>query len=344
MKKQILLCIMCVVALSINAQLIKSDFLVGYHVNDNLEKGQYPNTLQDATSPIMINQWNESGKVNANDQSGVSPKVVAPLYYTNYVQTGTDFAIDLLKMASSTGRTSIYSLASDNTYGAGTYYLSFLVNVTVASVTSPSEFLTFDGNYTGNSQRVRFTAKGIDASTYSVALGDAAAAAASVFNQTALNYGQTYLCVLKATIDASGAGTSWLFLNPNLTSTEPLATAAFATSGITGLISIKGVVVRQRSTTAAQVSGIRFAASWSSAIGITTGISQVEKNSSNITAFGNTIVTTESGSLKVYNLAGKEVLSSKTEGKLITSLSKGLYLVRFVGTEGTVKSAKVEIN
>jgi hypothetical protein len=342
MKKLILLSILCIAAMTMNAQLIKNDFLTGYHVNDNLEKGEYANTLQDATSPIMINQWNRSGKANTNDQSGVSPKVVDPLYYTNYVQSGTDFAIDLLKMASSTGRTSIYSLASDNTYGAGTYYLAFLVNVSAASITSASEFLSFDGNYTGNSQRVRFTVKGIDALTYTIGLGDTGAA--SVFNQTALNYGQTYLCVLKATIDASGASTSWLFLNPNLTATEPLATTAFATSGITGLVSIKGIVVRQRSTTAAQISGIRFASTWSSAIGITTGISQVEKNSSNISATGNTIITSESGSLKVYNLAGKEVLSSKTDGKLTTMLSKGLYLVRFVGSKGTVKSAKVEIN
>ncbi|MDD4971477.1 MAG: T9SS type A sorting domain-containing protein [Paludibacter sp.] len=342
MKKLLLLAIVCVVAITMNAQLIKNDFLAGYAVNGNLEKGAYASTTQDAVTPIMINQWNLAGKTGTNDQSGVNPTVVDPLYYTNYVDSGKDFAINLLKLASG-GRTSIYSLASDNTYGAGTYYLAFIFNVSTASLTSTAEFLSFDGNYTGNAQRGRLTLKGIDDLTYQVGMGDAGVA--TVFNSTSLNFNQTYFGVIKITIDGAGLGTSWLYINPELTSTEP--TTNYATSSITGtaLKSIRGVVIRQRSSLAAQIGGFRLASSWSSAIGISgTGVKQIQRNSNNITATGNTIITSESGSLKVYNLAGKEVLSSKTEGKLTTTLSKGLYLVRFVSNEGNVKSAKVELN
>jgi len=94
-----------------------------------------------------------------------------------------------------------------------------------------------------------------------------------------------------------------------------------------------------------QLGGIRIAKTWADVLtGTISGISQIERNSTDITSAGNTILTSESGSLKVYNLAGKEVLSSKTDGKLTTMLSKGLYLVRFVGAAGNVKSAKVELN
>ena len=330
----------CVAAMTLNAQLIKNDFLVGYTVNGNLEKGAYTSTNQDATTPIMINQWNLAGKTGANDQSGANPTVVAPLYYTGYVESGKDFAIDLLKLATG-GRTSIYSLASDNTYGAGTYYLAYMVNLTTATTTA-TDFVSYDGNYTGNAQRSRLTVKGIDATTFQLGMGDAGVA--TTFGSTLLNFGQTYLVVVKLTIAGDGTGTCWLFINPDI-SIEP--STYFATSTITGtaLKSIRGLVIRQRSTLAAQVGGFRLASSWSSVLGLSnTGVQQINNFSTGISCVEKTIVTSESGSLIVYNLAGKEVLSSKTEGKLVTSLPKGLYLVRFVGVDGNVKSAKVQIN
>ncbi len=339
MKKLFLLIIVCIVGMTMNAQLIKNNFLVGYKVTDVLEKGSYPNTLQDATSPIMINQWNLAGKTGTNDQNPANPTVTDPLSYTGYIDSGKDVSIILLKLASG-GRTSIYSLAGDNTYGAGTYYLAVMINLSSATTTA-ADFVSFDGNYTGNAQRCRITVKGVDANTFQLGMGDSGVA--TTFGSTNLNFGQTYLAVVKFTVVGDGTGTCWLFINPDVTLGEP--TTSFATSAITGTAvkAIRGLVIRQRSTLAGQVGGFRFASSWSSSLGIGTGISQIEKDSKGISAFGKTILTRQSGSLKVFSLTGLEVLSSKTDGKLETTLSKGLYMVRFVGSDGKVESAKVEI-
>jgi len=339
MKKLFLLIIAANFVLNSQAQLIKRDFLAGYVPTNVLEKGAYSSTTQDATNPIMINQWNLAGKTGTNDQSGVNPLVTDPLSYTGYIDSGKDVSIDMLKLASG-GRTSIYSLASDNTYAAGTYYLALMINLSSATTTA-ADFVSFDGNYTGNAQRSRITVKGVDATTFQLGMGDAGVATA--FGSTALNFGQTYLAVVKFTVVGDGTGTCWLFINPDVSLGEP--TTAFATSAITGTAVkvIRGLVIRQRSTLAGQVGGFRLASSWSSVLGIGTGIPQVEKDSNGITAVGKTIITQQSGSLKVFSLSGAEVLSAKTEGRLGTSLSKGAYLIRFVGIDGKVQSSKVEL-
>lgn len=256
-----------------NAQLIKDDFLAGYGIGTDLEKGQYANTTQGEGTPIMVDQWNRSGKDNANDQSGENPQTVPALSYDGYVGSDKDVAIALAKLETG-GRTTIYSLASDNTYGAGTYYVSFLINVTAASPTSGQEFFALDGNYTGNAQRARFGVKRTDAeaTTYMIGLGDGSAPAANAFSGS-FDFGTTYLAVMKVELTddgtglGTGGGTTSVFINPDVNATEPAT--AFATSPITGtaLKAIRGLVVRQRSTIEAEIGGFRFAKTWSDALG-----------------------------------------------------------------------------
>ena len=274
----------------VNAQLIKRDFLEGYTVGGGLEKGAYTAT---SGVPILLNQWNLSGKTGTSDQGGENAKVVSALTYAGYVDSGKDVAVELLKLSTG-GRTAIYSLADDNTYGAGTYYFAFVFNVTAASISSSSEFFSLDGNFTGNAQRVRFSVKGIESTTtYQIGLGDSGAATTLTGTY---NYGQTYLAVIKVELDGEGTGTSSLYINPNLESTEPAT--AIATSAITGtaLKSIRGVVVRQRSTIAAQIGGIRFAGTWANVLGqVSTSIEQNSFDKGNIV------------SSEYYNLNGVKV-------------------------------------
>ncbi len=342
MKKIFTLVAMCTAVLALNAQLIKNDFLAGYEVGKEVEEGAYASTSQGEANPILINQWNLSGKAGNNDQSPESakPEAAAPLVYNGYSDSGKDVAIDLLKLTTG-GRTSIYSLANDNTYGADTYYLAFLSNVSEASSTSAGEFLSFDGNYTGNAQRARYTVKGIDESTYQIGLGDGSAA--STFAAGALNFNQTYLSVIKVTLNGDGTGEAAVYVNPELDAEPATPTATTKITG-TALKSIRGIVVRQRSTLAAQVSGIRLAKSWSDAIGSTTssiGKGQVQENT--IRAYGSTILTDQSGTIKVFNLTGAEVVNAETTGEYNTNLNKGVYIVKFTNSEGADSTAKIVI-
>lgn len=340
MKRLTTIMLSCLTIFVVNSQLIKNDFLTGYAVNVDLEKGAYSSTTQGEGNPIMINQWNFSGKTGPNDQSGVNPKTVDPLYYTDYIQSGEDVAIEMLKLETG-GRTSIYSLADNSdTYGAGTYYLALMLNASTASLTSTADFVSFDGNYTGNAQRARLTIKGIDEVNYQLGLGDAGVA--TTFSATNLNFDQTHLIVIKVTLIGDGTGTSWLYINPAISETEPASHDA--TTGITGtaLKGIRGIVIRQRSAYAAHIGGFRLAKSWASVLGFTTGLSNTRDNH-NIYVKDNSIITGIAGKLKVYSLSGAELVSTITEGQYLTKLSTGNYLVRFTDVNGVVSSTKLQI-
>lgn len=275
MKKIVLTTVMCAGILFANAQLIKRDFLTDYSIGENLEKGAYANTDQNAANPIKVNQWNLSGKTGLNDQGGVTAQTTLALTYPGYIESGMDVSIAMAKLESGNQRTTVYSLASDNTYGAGVYYVAFMTNVIDASPTTTHEYVAFDGNYTGNAQRARIGVRrtAAEATTFGFGLSGSASAPNSVSGT--FNFGETYLVVLKVVLteDAAtpgvgtGEGTAYLYINPDLNSDEPAA--AFLTAIIEGtaLKAIRGLVVRQRSTIEAEVGGFRFAKTWADAIG-----------------------------------------------------------------------------
>lgn len=333
MKKILLsVCMCCAVAFSANAQIVKNDFLAGYSIGDDLEKGAYTGTTQGDDNPIMQNQWNLSGKTGNSDQGGTNPKVVAPLVYAGYAESGKDVAVDLLKTESGQNRTTIYSLMPDYTYGAGTYYVAFMFNASTASTTSGNEFFALDGNYTANGQRARFGIKGIDTeekNTYMIGLGDSGTPAASAFSGV-FNFGETYLAVLKVVLNESGSnpgqgdgtGTVWAFINPDVAGAEPAT--AFSSLGITGtaLKSIRGLTIRQRSTQAVQVGGFRFSDTWEGALGQT--LSSIENNTANE---GNIVST------KYYNLNGIEVAEPIN--------TNNIYIKKDIYENGSIVTSKV---
>jgi hypothetical protein len=344
MKKLFTFLVLSLVFTTIKAQLIKNDFLSGYSVNDVLEKGTYSGTDQTLVT-IMQNQWNLAGKTGANDQSGANPVVADPLYYTGYAESGKDVSINLAKLSTG-GRTTIYSLASDNAYGntsggaSTTYYLTFMFNLSTASTTSAAEFLSFDGNFTGNAQRARFTVKGIDANTYQIGMGDSGAA--STFGTSVLNFNQTYLGVIKLTIDGTGTGNCWAYINPTLGTSDPPASYE-STSAVTGtaLKAIRGIVIRQRSTLAGQLGGFRLTSTWG--MGAATPVETVIKDSPAVYFTDGTIVTPGKGTVVVFNSLGAPVWNVVTDGVCTPVLEKGIYVIRFTAADGTVLTKKIVI-
>ncbi|MDX9749052.1 MAG: T9SS type A sorting domain-containing protein [Paludibacter sp.] len=341
MKKLVTLFVVVSTLSVVHGQLIKRDFLTGYSANQDLEKGTYNSTTQGEGTPIMMNQWSLSGKADANNQNGANPKTDESLFFTGYAESGVDVSIKMEKLETG-GRTSIYSIASDNTYGAGTYYLALMINLKSASMTTATDFVSFDGNYTGNAQRVRLTVKAIDETNYQLGVsGDTSPA--TTFSTKTLNMDQTHLVVIKATIDGTGAGNSWIFINPEITGAEPSSADASAAITGTALKSLRGIVIRQRSTYDGHLGGFRLASSWSSVLGEVSGLNGIFGERREIVVTGNEIITNAVGQLKVYSLSGTELISALVDGSYTTNLNNGLYIVRFTDTKGTVSSAKIQI-
>lgn len=260
MKKYFILMIgFFVTALTLNAQLIKNDFLKGYSVGEEIEKARYKEGRPGNWDPIKKDQWNLTR--DPKSWGGINPNAVEALVYDGYPESGKDVAIELPHLNEGT-RTTVYSLTrEEGEYGAGTYYLSFLVNVDYVKKT-PIEFLAFDSDFSGTTQRVRFTIKGLTDKTFQVGLNGSNKTEDVVLDDTACNYGTTYLVVLKAKFDADGNGECQLFLNPTPGKSAPKANI---TTELKGLKSIKGLTVRQRNDAfGAKVGGFRFTKSWKS--------------------------------------------------------------------------------
>ncbi|MDR0232395.1 MAG: hypothetical protein LBI82_09795 [Dysgonamonadaceae bacterium] len=265
MKKIVLVMIMCAGVLFANAQLIKRDFLAGYNIGQNLEKGFYATT----TSPTpLLNQWNGT---TADASAGtVSPTIAAPLTYVGYVESGKDYAAQTTLLASSTTRTSGYSLANSSLYNSGCYYLAFMVNFSQINTSNFSDFFSLDQNFFSNARRnVIYITKGSDANKFKVAIAVSTSSAPNVADYEdapEYNIGETYLFVFKQDFDNK---TAKLFINPVIANEEPVS-ATLSIDVTTGGINsngIRAINIRQRATYEARFGGFRFAKTWEDALG-----------------------------------------------------------------------------
>jgi len=373
MKKLFLLGILCIAALTSNAQLLFNETF-NYTTAKLASVANDPNTT--ATNNTF-GTWYNTGKTT--DSNSASFSLTDPIYYTNYISSGlgksvvidnatagTNTRIDVVRFLPYTSKLVGPGGTGTANYTGNIYY-SFMLTVTNAgsfATTTNTEgtdwrdiFLITEGGteVLGNALRGRFFVKQdpTDASIihYSISKNTSFSSTLLPSAEGTFPAGQACLFVIRQSFATTlyATGTIEVILNPALSNTEPTTGWINGnpndTNPFTGTYGI-GIRRRNLSSTAnMQLGGIRIAKTWADVLtGTISGISQIERNSTDITSAGNTILTSESGSLKVYNLAGKEVLSSKTDGKLTTMLSKGLYLVRFVGAAGNVKSAKVELN
>jgi len=325
--KKILLsaCILCAGVLSTNAQFVKNDFMAGIALGENIEKFTYPSTTQGDTNPIQADQWNLTGKTGTSNRGGVSPVAVAPITYTGYIESGLSNALQLARLETSgESRLTIYSLANDNQYNTGTYYVAMMATIEEVGSSNGADFFMFDGNYTANNQRAKlFVKNGSESSKFAFGISDDA----STPNQTTGDYdkGATFLLVLKYDFSDTQNAIQ-LFVNPDPTSAEPSATIKMAlTTDPNGsskpLTSIRGLLARQRTTTKIQIGGIRFSDTWEEALGQTG--SSLETNAED---------KGEIVSVKYYNLSGIEV-NEPTE-------KSGFYIQRNTYENGKVETIK----
>ncbi|NDW09666.1 hypothetical protein [Dysgonomonas sp. 520] len=322
--------VLCASIFSINAQVIKNDFTTGLNIGAKLEKGEYTSTTQGEENPIKANQWNRTGKTGDGNQGGTSPLVIAPMTYAGYVESGVSNAIQLARFEKvesvSPSRFSIYSLTNSSEYTEGTYYVAMMVNVEEVASSAGADFFMLDGNYTANNQRAKIFVKNAaeDATKFVFGLADDSSSPA-VTTSAEYNKGETYLLVLAYNFDAKGVVGSngiQLFINPDITATSAPATPTIATDvKATSLAVLRGLTVRQRTTTKIQIGGIRFADSWGGAVkGTQSSINEGNMDKGNII------------STKYFDMKGIEVLEPATSN---------IYIQKDVYENGSVETSKI---
>lgn len=234
-----------------NEGLIKSDFMEGTVIGENLEKGEYA-TNKD---PILKNQWNRTARVKATAEA--SPIVVEPLVYEGYSESGKSNAFKLQKLSEG-ARLTGYSLTNGNNYTNGVYYLALMVKLDKGS---GGPFLTLDGSHSINFQRVGLSARRKGGS-FSFGLSDKwGSKSRSSYSTATYPSDVTHLLILKYDMDA---GTARLYVNPDLSAGEPEA-AAVEVGGL-DLKRIRAITVRQGKTMSCTMGGLRFAKTWEAAI------------------------------------------------------------------------------
>lgn len=311
----------------------------------NLERGVYLDASQTATAPLMANQWNRSGKLTSGEGGGISPLIEnSTLSYSTYIDNNAGKAIILdpniqaSSVASSTFRSTIYSLTSVSSDYFGTFYLSALVNLSGVTTTTGVDFITFDGNYAGNTQRGRvFVKASSNAGNYQMGVGfdgvtTGGTVTAGVNTWSAdLAYGTTYLIVLKFTTAATGGTeTASLFINPSPGVSE-VSTASLnnTVSGTAGMKSIKGITIRQRPGIGGKLAGLRFSNMWDDVVKSSSSVAPKlstpivgaasEITSTGFTANWTTVPNAQSYDVKVYQ--GTSLISTtNASGQTASSL------------------------
>ena len=259
MKRIAFFCAALVFALGTEAQVLKTDFLKGYKVGDNLEKQSYST----ATDPIYANTWCAAFNTRHTDDMP-APKVTEGLSYPGY--PSDKVAIDLTGFPTEVkgSAVSVYSITDSRTlYRRGSYYVSFLINVKKAPG-GLAEVMAADVSYVGNGGRGKFWVKRSDERGKFVASCGARRAPEGVVSK-AYDMNKTHLVVLK--IDYS-AKTVSMFIDPELTDKEPEAEIV-APQQREGEIrnSIRGLQVRYSRSVNAIIGSFRFANNWKAAIG-----------------------------------------------------------------------------
>ncbi len=332
--KKLLLLVLCLATLTVNAQVFVENFATAT-AGSNVEG---------------YNGWYLC--VKAADALGVSPKIAeGALFYNGYVGSniGNVAVLDsAIGVTSATQRisTKIVKFGNDTLKPVvgEKIYTAFMVNVSAQSYRSYRDFFTYEASVTSSMTRGRVFAKNNSAGdAFTLALSkNSSSAGGYVEYTTPLSTGINHLLVFcYETIDGDSNDKQYLYINPDLTKTEAEQTAVLISTDVAtdyALTAAIGINLRQRGI-GAQIGGIRVAKSWTSAL--TSGLFTVNEDLNTIKAMGKTIKTNSAGVLKVYSLVGTELLASKTQGVLETSLNSGIYLVRFVGENGKTAFGKI---
>ncbi|WP_051604344.1 T9SS type A sorting domain-containing protein [Flavobacterium sasangense] len=245
---------------------------------------------------------------------------------------------------------------------ATTIYYSFLLNIVdntqlTATISGTNNYFISLGGTTGTSVsslfgRVAATTTNSGANFRLSISNTSTGTLTYTENPVDLNFGTTYLVVVK--YDRSAAPTvATMWVNPsNLGGTEPTSTIT-NNSGTAAVTAFASVAIRNASATPkAEIDEIRVGETWASV----TPEAPASTNSNSISGLtmypnplkGNTLFITSTANaemnVKIYNVLGKEVLSTKVNNTSVdvSNLASGVYIVK-VTEEGKTATRKLVI-
>ncbi|MEI6421156.1 MAG: fibronectin type III domain-containing protein, partial [Lentisphaerota bacterium] len=197
--------------------------------------------------------------------TGTQPSVAtSTLSYSTYKDNTLGKQIALTSQ--SPARYSNFGLTLTTTdLTSGTFYLSFLLNLSNAPASST--FVSFNKSQTATVNRgyIKVAKSGTQ-----YLLTPIVSTTAGTSSQL-LDFDTTYLIVLKYVVttasNTAGAGTASLFVNPTPGAAEPgTPTATVTESSLTNMDYFKGFDVWQQSTLAGTVAGLRFSKTWAEVV------------------------------------------------------------------------------
>ena len=172
----------------------------------------------------------------------------------------------------------------------GTFYASYLINVSAATAAGDYFFAMLDSAISGLNYRARTFIK-TSGTGYRVGVSKSGAATVAGYNPTDLVFGTTYQIVVKySIISGTGNDSVKLFVNPVLGSSEPVATASAVTTEsditINATTGLGGIAIRQGSSASAPtliVDGIIVGQTWAAVTPLAVVNPSVKMNPTTVT-------------------------------------------------------------
>jgi hypothetical protein len=326
MKKITLIIALLCTAMVTNAQVLLDEGFVGGTFPDPQLTGQ---TLNDATNgwTVVNGAWTTTFTCHRTTTAG---GLTYPATGTKYVNSGTSNT--LVNAYSSTDGGSVATKSFNaSTIKSGSVYLSFLYNGTATG--TQAQVLGLASTSVGNPVSVMAGSMNSGAN-YKLGLSRGSTSSANYVwnNSTLLNYGTTYLIVLKYTLAGNVAT---LYVNPVIGGTESAETPwAIDNTSPTIIADVQYIMQRgsggNRSSYSA--SGLRVSTTWAAAVAAatsantkidapTTITSAASITSSGFTAAWSTVAAANGYQVNVYDASNNLIAAPVASGQSTSSLA-----------------------
>ncbi len=345
MKKNVLLFIGLFMFCLINAQLKHTEYFDAYGDGDDLEIIQTGTELSETDWYLTLKTAN---------QIGSSPVIASgSLSYPGYIASEQGNTVVLSADDANNDRISTKRVLNEAITEDG-LYAAFLINVESAKTTY-NDFFTWEASTASSFVRGRLCVK-------STAEGDMnfgickTDLSSIVETSAAYDFNTTYLLVFKyekvGSEDDGNDDVVRLFVNPDMTLTES-ENASIVSTDIVSLDYDSGnkaiAIDFRQNRVGVKISSIRISTTWNGLWSDTaTGLLSAPKSEQpDMIVYENMFTNNElqSGELCVYNISGSLCLNKKIDaGETVSAnLSKGVYIVKFIGEDRKLKVKKILI-